>query len=126
LIVDDEASIRSLLSEVFGQAGHEVRAASSAAETLDLCRRDCVDAALSDVLMPGEEGHALARQVAVLCPRNRVILMSGCDPGCDGSPYRSRRPSVGKPLHLRQLVICVAEFLASPLRDRGHVERHPS
>ncbi|HWR50546.1 MAG TPA: response regulator [Bryobacteraceae bacterium] len=114
LIVDDEKFIRHLLSAVFGRAGFTVQTASTPAEAMQLCQSDCFDVVLSDVVMPGMDGHALARWIAARCPRSRVVLMSGFDPGCDECPYAPRCPLVHKPLKPAALVALISEVLDSP------------
>jgi CheY-like chemotaxis protein len=42
------------------------------------------DLLLSDIVMPGMNGYDLAKILANACPKTRVALMSGADPGCDG------------------------------------------
>ena len=119
LIVDDNEAIRRLLSDLFTRAGFVVQAARGAEEAMDLCRRDCFDVVLSDVLMPGTDGHALARHLAVVCPRTRVVLMSGYDPGCDNCPYAPRCWFIHKPFRPRHVVSYVSKILASPLPARS-------
>jgi CheY-like chemotaxis protein len=114
LIVDDNEGIRTLLSDIFRRAGFEARTAANAQEAIGLCQGECFDVLLSDVLMPGTDGHELARRVAVLCPPTRVILMSAYDPGCNHCPYAPRCPLIRKPFSARQIVGCVSGILASP------------
>jgi hypothetical protein len=57
LIVDDEKGIRKLLVIAFTRAGFDVRAAASGLEAAALCKTESFDALLSDVRMPGMDGH---------------------------------------------------------------------
>jgi signal transduction histidine kinase/DNA-binding response OmpR family regulator len=72
LIVDDEADARDFLSAMLGQGGADVKAASSAAEVLDLLAaappEELPDVLVSDIGMPIEDGYALIRQVRSLPP----------------------------------------------------------
>jgi CheY-like chemotaxis protein len=57
LVVDDDASIREVIQvtlEVVG--GWSVRSAASGVEAIDEVRRQCPDAVLLDLMMPGMDG----------------------------------------------------------------------
>jgi len=89
LVVDDEEPIRNLLRKVLVRAGHEVHTASNAQAAIEICASPpCSDLVISDVVMPGIDGHELARRRAVKCPNSRFILMSAFDPGCEECPPR--------------------------------------
>jgi CheY-like chemotaxis protein len=64
LIVDDEPAIRKLLSLAFVRAGYDVRTAADPYKAIEACVSESFDAILSDVQMPGMDGHALVRWVA--------------------------------------------------------------
>jgi two-component system cell cycle response regulator CpdR len=81
---------------------------------MQLCDSGGFDLVLSDIVMPGIDGHELARRLALLCPRTRVILMSGFDPGCDSCPYIPRCELISKPFGSRQLVEFVSKVLSKP------------
>jgi signal transduction histidine kinase/CheY-like chemotaxis protein len=66
LVVDDQPDARELLAVVLGGAGAEVSTAASAAEALELLRRERVDVLVSDVGMPVEDGYTLVGRVRSL------------------------------------------------------------
>jgi PAS domain S-box-containing protein len=66
LVVDDEASTQELLVLLLTRAGASVQAAGSAAEAFPLVTAWRPDAIVSDVAMPGEDGHALLARVRAL------------------------------------------------------------
>jgi DNA-binding NtrC family response regulator len=118
-VVDDEEQIRNLLRRLLVVAGHEVHTASNAKSAAELCAPPaCFDLVISDVVMPGIDGHELARQVAVRCPNSRVILMSAFDPGCDDCPYLDNCLRIAKPFALREVAELVRAVLAQPTRPR--------
>ena len=104
LLVEDEAFVRNATAEVLESAGYRLVIAASAAEALDAYRK-CVgrvDLLLADVVMPGMSGSELAAEFERLCPRARVLLMSGRDEqvagparSCDGKNYLAKPFSVG-------------------------------
>jgi len=104
LVVDDEEPIRMLLRTVLVQAGHEVHTASNAPAAIRLCTPSAsFDVVISDVVMPGMDGHELARWFAVQFPVSRVILMSGSDTGCDGCPYLDNCQRLCKPFQIEEV-----------------------
>jgi DNA-binding NtrC family response regulator len=79
LIVDDEQGIRKLLALVFSGAGYDVCTAADGTEAMRICESGRFDALLSDVRMPGMNGHELVRWVVKRHPETSTILMSGFD-----------------------------------------------
>ena len=79
LNVDDEQGIRKLLSMAFTRAGYQVRVAASGPEAAAICASERFDVLLSDVRMPGMNGHELVRLLVTRDCGMRVVLMSGYD-----------------------------------------------
>ena len=64
LVVDDEPDARRMIQATLARCGAHVTMASSVAEALGLLGDDHgFDAVLSDVGMPGEDGHSFARRL---------------------------------------------------------------
>lgn len=61
LIVDDDASIRTMLGFVFEDAGYRVIEAPDGAEALDVLRTDPPALMILDLMMPGTDGVAVLR-----------------------------------------------------------------
>jgi CheY-like chemotaxis protein len=78
LLVEDEAFVREVTVEVLRSAGYEVLAAKNAAEAGSIySARRGVDLLLSDVVLPGENGRALARRMRRENPELKVLLVTG-------------------------------------------------
>ena len=78
LVVEDEPLVRIYLSDVLGQSGFDVIAATNGEDALALAKREDVCAVVSNVAMPGPvNGFELARRVKSDCPHTGVILVSG-------------------------------------------------
>jgi len=76
LVVDDEESMRHLLSVILTGRGYEVRAVSNGEDALrELSARD-YDLVLSDVRMPRMDGLVLLRRALELHPDLTFIVMS--------------------------------------------------
>lgn len=63
LIVDDYPNNRKLLRAALEAEGHTVAEANDGVEALDVLGRDCVDAVISDILMPRMDGFRLCREI---------------------------------------------------------------
>ncbi len=77
LVVDDEAYVRDSVASVLQRRGYVVRTASSAAEALQSHSLDGVDAVLTDLRMPGEDGHHLVRRLLETEPTLPVVVVTG-------------------------------------------------
>jgi two-component system, cell cycle sensor histidine kinase and response regulator CckA len=79
LLVEDEGQLRVLARDVLRGAGYQVIDAPNAAEAVRLSERHAgpVHLLLTDIVMPHVSGRELARRLAVMRPRMRVLYMSG-------------------------------------------------
>jgi two-component system, OmpR family, response regulator len=75
LVVDDDQRIRQMLTRYFEQEGYRVSvAADGSAMRVQL--NDSVDVILLDVVMPGEDGLTLAREVKASSDVG-IIMLTG-------------------------------------------------
>jgi signal transduction histidine kinase/CheY-like chemotaxis protein len=78
LLVDDEEIVRTATAEMIRDLGHEVVEAASGPEALTRLRDGLsVDVVITDYMMPGMNGGALARSVAKSFPSVPVLLITG-------------------------------------------------
>jgi two-component system response regulator AtoC len=76
LVVDDDASMRHLVTVILQDHGYEARAVASAEDAVkELAARE-FDLVLTDVRMPRMDGLALLREVQRIQPEATVIVMS--------------------------------------------------
>src|SRR4029450_3034579 len=61
LIVEDDRSIREMVSEYLGSQGYEVSQAEGGSDMREAIERSLPDVVLLDVRLPGEDGLTLAR-----------------------------------------------------------------
>jgi CheY-like chemotaxis protein len=85
LIVDDEPTTRTLLTQIFSGLGHDVNTAEDGFSALEQIRADVPDILLSDLNMPGMSGFELLSVVRRRIPKIYVIATSGAFSG-DGVP----------------------------------------
>ena len=105
LVVDDQPDVARLLQEDLQADGHEVVAATSAAEALQVFERDGrFDLCIIDVMLGGESGYALTRTLSQRSPDFVPVLLltagtidreKGFDVGADDF--------IGKPIETVEL-----------------------
>jgi two-component system, cell cycle sensor histidine kinase and response regulator CckA len=83
LLAEDEDSLRKLTARTLKSAGHTVLEACDAAQALSVSKQtdSHIDLLLTDVVMPGMSGQALASELTVLRPETKVLYMSGYTDG---------------------------------------------
>jgi two-component system, cell cycle sensor histidine kinase and response regulator CckA len=79
LLVEDEPSMRTLTRDVLQEAGYTVFEAADAFQAVEIAKQSEVgiDLLLTDVIMPGMNGRALAQALSAARPETRVLFMSG-------------------------------------------------
>ena len=117
MIVEDEDAVRLFGARALRNKGYRVVEARSGENALDLLRGEAnIDVLVTDVVMPGMDGAALARLVRVERPSIQVILMSGYAEdvalgefsGEDGIHF------LPKPFSLKQLAGKVKDVMTNP------------
>ena len=79
LIVDDEPAIREVVAEYLATLGHDVTAAASGKEALDVLAtgEHRFDVAIVDWFMPGITGRDVVADVARRSPTTAVLVTTG-------------------------------------------------
>lgn len=79
LLAEDEDSLRALLADLLEEHGYKVLRASCGAKALAVAEKYAgpIHLLLSDVVMPGMGGPALARNLAMVRPETKILFMSG-------------------------------------------------
>jgi DNA-binding NtrC family response regulator len=114
LVVDDERSIRELLTAVFTNAGYEVHSAASGADAIIICASERFDVVLSDVRVPGMNGHELVRSIMAQHPDTRCCLMSGFALEYEGWGRAPQQcPLLPKPFKPQKAVALIGQLLGN-------------
>ena len=80
LVVEDEPGVRSFATEALAELGYRAVAADGGEAALSRLRqRDDITVLLTDVVMPGVNGQALAEEALRLRPGLTVVFMTGYD-----------------------------------------------
>jgi CheY-like chemotaxis protein len=79
LVVEDAKPLRDLICEALSRLGCTVLPACDVEEALQIVRggKAMIDLLLTDVVMPGMDGTALAKEVRSLHPETKVLYMTG-------------------------------------------------
>lgn len=79
LLVEDENSVRSSVSDILQMHGYSVLEASDGQEALTLAERhrDVIDLLITDVVMPGISGKTVAEQLSQSLSNLKILYMSG-------------------------------------------------
>lgn len=118
LVVDDDPDIRALLRDYLTREGFEVREAGDGAEMRDVLRDYDADLVILDLVLPGEDGLTLARQlrekhnlgIIILTGKGETVdLVVGLEMGADDY--------VPKPFANRELLARIRSVLRRTHRD---------
>ena len=113
LIVDDEFGIRDFLYAYLKTKNFRVLTAECADDALEIWaqEKEQIDLILTDMLMPGMNGHSLAQQLKEERPELKVIIMSGYMP-MESAEETIQFRFLRKPFHPHELLEAIrAEFL---------------
>lgn len=77
LVVDDESSVRDILSRRLTQWGHDVVTAVNAEKAVEEMSTSPADIVFCDVIMPIHDGVWLARQIRERWPGTVIVAVSG-------------------------------------------------
>jgi PAS domain S-box-containing protein len=118
LVVEDEGQVRQLVQEILQAEGYTVLTAADGDEGLHVCTKydGRIDLLLTDVVMPGLSGPAMAQCILPIHPTIKVVYMSGyaSDAMGDHGILHSGTAFLQKPFTPDTLLGKVREMLDSP------------
>lgn len=114
LVAEDDASVNAFVARALRHRGHEVTTVPDGSEALAALAGESFDLLLTDIVMPGLDGIALALRVSKDHPGTKILLMTGF------ASERQRAHNlealihrvVEKPFTLEQICAAVDEELA--------------
>jgi CheY-like chemotaxis protein len=122
-VAEDEPSLRALVISILQACGYTVLEASDGEEALAISREHegAIDLLLTDVVMPGMGGKALAAEISRERPEAAVVYMSGYP----GHTYQEQWPLdagcvlLMKPFTRQALCQTVGEALENRVASAG-------
>lgn len=117
LVVDDDELVRSAAHALLTQRlGYQVLAVSNGDTAMSVLKTNTgIQLLFSDVMMPGMNGHELARQARRLRPDLRILLTSGfVSPTLAKSSSDTEFPLLSKPYSQQQLARALRDILDRP------------
>jgi CheY-like chemotaxis protein len=117
LVVEDEREVRELASAFLTSAGYSVLTAEDGVEALETAGRlgVCIDAVLTDMVMPRLGGAELGIRLKSAMPRVKVIYMSGYLEPKESGGVLDLRCFLQKPFSRDALVEKVGQALKSEI-----------
>lgn len=117
LLVEDEDAVRSFGSRALRNKGYTILEAENAEAGLDVINstKEKIDLIISDVVMPGMDGHTFVSLVRQELPDIKVILMSGYaeDVHLEAIDRDTGIEFLGKPFSLKELASKVKNVMES-------------
>lgn len=104
LIVDDNASMRAMLSLSLKRAGYPTISACTGAEALELLATRPIDCMVTDGRMDPMDGFELSRRAKTLKPELRIAMVSAVFPVKDSADDAAIDRMFEKPLAVSSLV----------------------
>jgi CheY-like chemotaxis protein len=116
LVVDDEPTIRELISDTLRESGYQVQSAANGADALELMRGWLPHAIVLDLMMPRLDGHGFV-QLMRLNPRLAavpVLLVTAAYGAEEAFARIGANAYLTKPFELDHLIEVVAELAGLP------------
>jgi two-component system cell cycle response regulator CpdR len=120
ILAEDDDAMRQFLATALARAGHQVASFADGTSAMEALVRSLksgrCDLLIADIVMPGLDGIALAREGRGADPNLKVLLITGfAAVVLAGNPEPVPGATVlSKPFHLRQLVQGVNRLLSEP------------
>jgi CheY-like chemotaxis protein len=77
LLAEDDQAVREFVTRALEGRGHHIFAVADGLQAIDVLRYRQFDLVVSDIVMPGMDGIALALKLAKDYPDLPILLMSG-------------------------------------------------
>ncbi len=126
IVADDDAAIRTVLSQALGRAGYQVRSTGNAATLWRWVAQGEGDLVITDVVMPDENAFDLLPRIKKIRPDLPVIVMSAQNTFMTAirASERGAYEYLPKPFDLKELVAIVGRAVTEP-KERAESGRLP-
>jgi CheY-like chemotaxis protein len=122
LLVDDESFVSEVLQEILHRSGHHVETASGGKEGLLMFDSQAYDLVITDIRMPGIDGHSVARHIrSSERPHTPVIGISGTPWFLEGDTFDY---VISKPFTAQALTTAIDDAIGQPIAPQS-LQQHP-
>ena len=123
LIADDDAAIRTVLTQALGRAGYDVRTTGTAAGLWRAVSGGEGSLVITDVVLPDESGFDLIPRIKHIRPDLPIVVMSAQNTILTAitAAERGAFDYLPKPFDLKELTAVVQRALASPQGKRAPI-----
>jgi PAS domain S-box-containing protein len=113
LLVEDENSLRTLTRNVLEQGGYTVLEASNGIEAVQIAQAyaGTIQLLLTDMVMPGMNGRAVAEKLSTMYPEIRIAYMSGYTGFSEAENATLEAAVIAKPFTRASLLQKLSEIL---------------
>ena len=120
LVIDDDASVRSVVSRILQEAGYETETATNGLEGIEAMSRTRFALVICDMLMPVQEGIETIQEIRRAGANIPIIAISGAFGDEGYTPLDDARAigadlAIAKPFTIEKLLAAVDEAF-----ERGH------
>jgi len=77
LVAEDDKAVSAFVTRALGHRGHHVRVVADGSAALAALAEESFELLLTDIVMPGLDGIALALKASKDHPEMRILLMTG-------------------------------------------------
>jgi two-component system cell cycle sensor histidine kinase/response regulator CckA len=125
-LVEDQSELRHLTHRFLQGLGYKVLVAGLPGEAIKIAQKFTgkIDLLLTDVVMPGMNGRALAQQLRPLYANMRVLYVSGfADQTLEQDVLDTNDAFMAKPFLLRELATKIRELFSKPISASYNQEK---
>lgn len=112
LVVDDEPLAAAAIGSFLARKGHRMTIAHGGREALKSYTDDPADLVITDIRMPGGDGHMLVENLRQLDANLPIIVVTG-QIELSATGFSQDPPVLKKPIDLRQLVTMIDGIAAT-------------
>jgi CheY-like chemotaxis protein/anti-sigma regulatory factor (Ser/Thr protein kinase) len=115
LVIDDEETVRNVLSKILTQAKHQVTVAENGEKGLRLFKEKEFDLVLTDLGMPGMSGWEVSRAIKKMNPHTPVGMITGWGMEVDQAKLEENGVDfiIPKPFQFNHILKVIGEVIAT-------------
>ncbi len=123
LVVEDDADLRTALCGTLALAGYKIQTASDGLAAMDILQCQSIDMVITDIQMPGMDGHALLKKIKSQWQEIPVMLMTAY--GSIQMAVEAMRDGavdyLSKPFEAEVLVAMVSQYVGERSTDSDNM-----